>query len=128
MNPKPQTPHLETLRPKSRPPRQPGPPGVTEDESPGDMSDDEIPELEDIPHWPNVEAIGTEGHDLPQPLLPQHWVAVVPGTGLYEVSNRLASIRYLLIHRFLNYVRVDRFHLQNHTIRNPYGGLEDSAG
>ena len=77
MNPKPQTPHLETLRPKSRPPRQPGPPGVTEDESPGDMSDDEIPELEDIPHWPNVEAIGTEGHDLPQPLLPQHWVLTV---------------------------------------------------
>jgi hypothetical protein len=96
---------------------------MSEDESPGDMSDDETPELEEILYWPDVAAIGTEGDDLPQPLLPQHWVAVVPGIGLVD---SLASIRYLLIHRVRQFM-VNRLHQQNHTFPNPYGGLEDST-
>jgi hypothetical protein len=57
---------------------------VSEDESPGDMSNHETPELEEILHWSIVAAIGAEGQDLPQSLLPQHWVAVVPGIGLFD--------------------------------------------
>jgi len=94
---------------------------VSEDESPGDMSDDEMPELEEILHGPNVEAIGTEGDYLPQRPAPQQWVAM---RGLVD---SLASIRYLFNHRFLQFM-VDRLHQQNHTFRNPYGGVEDSAG
>ena len=97
---------------------------MSEDESPGDMSDDETPELEEILYWPDVAAIGTEGDDLPRPLLPQHWVAVVPGIGLVD---SLASIRFLLIHRVHQFI-VNRLHQQNNTFPNPYGGLEDSTG
>jgi hypothetical protein len=97
---------------------------MSEDESPGDMSDDESPELEEILYCPDVAAIGTEGDDLPQPLLPQHWVVVVPGIGLFD---SLASVPYLLIHQTLHFM-VDRLHWPNHTFPNPYRGLEDSAG
>jgi hypothetical protein len=79
---------------------------VSEDESAGGMSDNELPELVDIPLWSNVEAIGTEGQDPPQPILPQHWVVVVQ------------TFQFML----------DRLHWPNHTFPNPYGGLEDSAG
>jgi hypothetical protein len=40
---------------------------MSKDESPGVMSDDEAPVLEAIWHWPNVEAVGTEGDYVPQP-------------------------------------------------------------
>jgi hypothetical protein len=97
---------------------------VSEDESPGGMSDDEQPELVNSSLWANVEAIETEGQDLPQPLLPQHWVAVVPGIVLYD---SLVSVPYFLIHQTFQFM-VDRLHWPNHTLFNPYGGLEDSAG
>ena len=88
------------------------------------MSDDEQPELVNSSLWANVEAIETEGQDLPQPLVPQHWVAVVPGIGLFD---SLVSAHCLLLHQTLQFM-VDRLHWPNHTFPNPYRGLEDSAG
>lgn len=86
-------------------------------ESPGDISDDAMPELVVIPRWPNFGAIGNQGKDHPGPLLPQHWVAFVPGTGLFD---SLASNRFLVTQRFLQ-DEMNRFHQQNHTFCSSAG-------
>ena len=86
-------------------------------ESPGDISDDEMPELVVIPRWPNFGAMGNHGHDLPGPLLPQHRVAFVTGSGLF---HSLASHRFLVTQRFLQDER-NRFHHQTHTFCSSAG-------